>query len=139
MSRRTFFSFLRQHRWVGTAGFGGSYSPSAQREKWEIHPVFPYFRTFACAKISRRISLPHDAVLPYLSSFQTKAPLHFKMQRGCLFHPLCFVCLFRISIRDFHNHFQTIGQFAAFQFVPADDGDSKLGSTVPCCGIALSG
>ena len=35
---------------MGTAGFGGSFSPIVQYEKWEIHPVFPHFHTFTCVK-----------------------------------------------------------------------------------------
>ena len=42
------------------------------------------------------------------------------------------------SIFDLHNHFQTIGQLAAFQFVPVNNGNSKLCGTVPGCGIAAS-
>ena len=39
-------SGLRQHRTMGTAGFGGSFAPIVQYEKWEIHPVFPHFPYF---------------------------------------------------------------------------------------------
>ncbi|MCI7573719.1 MAG: hypothetical protein MSS94_03095, partial [Clostridiales bacterium] len=39
-------SYLRQHRTMGTAGFGGSFAPIVQYEKWEIHPVFPHFSYF---------------------------------------------------------------------------------------------
>ena len=38
--------FLRQHRTMGAAGFGGSFAPIVQYEKWEIHPVFPHFPYF---------------------------------------------------------------------------------------------
>ena len=31
---------------MGTAGFGGSFAPIVQYEKWEIHPVFPHFSYF---------------------------------------------------------------------------------------------
>ena len=37
---------LGQHRTMGTAGFGGSFAPIVQYEKWEIHPVFPHFSYF---------------------------------------------------------------------------------------------
>ena len=37
---------LRQHRTMGAAGFGGSFEPSAQFWKWEIHKVFPHFQNF---------------------------------------------------------------------------------------------
>ena len=37
---------LRQHRTMGAAGFGGSFVPIVQYEKWEIHPVFPHFPYF---------------------------------------------------------------------------------------------
>ena len=42
---KTIFS-LRQHRTMGAAGFGGSFAPIVQHEKWEIHPVFPHFPYF---------------------------------------------------------------------------------------------
>ena len=45
----------------------------------------------------------------------------------------------RLCIFDFHNHFQTIGKFSGFQFVPINNSNSKLRSTVPGCGIATSG
>ena len=31
---------------MGAAGFGGSFAPIVQHEKWEIHPVFPHFPYF---------------------------------------------------------------------------------------------
>ena len=31
---------------MGAAGFGGSFAPIVQYEKWEIHPVFPHFPYF---------------------------------------------------------------------------------------------
>ena len=31
---------------MGAAGFGASFAPIAQYEKWEIHPVFPHFPYF---------------------------------------------------------------------------------------------
>ena len=31
---------------MGVAGFGGSFAPIVQYEKWEIHPVFPHFPYF---------------------------------------------------------------------------------------------
>ena len=31
---------------MGAAGFGGSFAPIVQHEKWEIHPVFPHFSYF---------------------------------------------------------------------------------------------
>ena len=37
---------LGQHRTMGAAGFGGSFAPIVQYEKWEIHPVFPHFPYF---------------------------------------------------------------------------------------------
>ncbi len=37
---------IRQHRTMGAAGFGGSFAPIVQYEKWEIHPVFPHFPYF---------------------------------------------------------------------------------------------
>ena len=37
---------LGQHRTMGAAGFGGSFAPIVQYEKWEIHPVFPHFSYF---------------------------------------------------------------------------------------------
>ena len=55
---------LGQHRTMGTAGFGGSFAPIVQFEKWEIHPVFPRFSYFRLCQNTGRISLPHYAVLP---------------------------------------------------------------------------
>ena len=43
------------------------------------------------------------------------------------------------SIFDLHNHFQTIGQLAAFQFIPVNNGNSKLRGTVPSCGVTPPG
>ena len=37
---------LRQHRTMDAAGFGGSFAPIVQYEKWEIHKVFPHFPYF---------------------------------------------------------------------------------------------
>ena len=31
---------------MGAAGFGGSFVPTVQYEKWEIHKVFPHFSYF---------------------------------------------------------------------------------------------
>ena len=31
---------------MGAAGFGGSFTPIVQYEKWEIHKVFPHFPYF---------------------------------------------------------------------------------------------
>ena len=31
---------------MGAAGFGGSFAPIVQYEKWEIHKVFPHFPYF---------------------------------------------------------------------------------------------
>ena len=31
---------------MGAAGFGGSFAPIVQYEKWEIHRVFPHFPYF---------------------------------------------------------------------------------------------
>ena len=39
-------SALRQHRTMGAAGFGGSFAPIVQYEKWEIQKVFPHFPYF---------------------------------------------------------------------------------------------
>ena len=38
--------YLRQHRIMEAADFGGSFAPIVQYEKWEIHPVFPHFSYF---------------------------------------------------------------------------------------------
>ena len=55
---------LRQHRTMETAGFGGSFVPIVQYEKWGIHPVFPRFPYYRSGQNTGRISLPHYAVLP---------------------------------------------------------------------------
>ena len=44
-----------------------------------------------------------------------------------------------LSILDFHNHLQTIGKFSGFQFISINNSNSKLGGTVPGCGIAPTG
>ncbi len=50
---------LRQHRTMGTAGFGGSFAPIVQYEKWEIHPVFPHFSYFRlCQNLSPNLLAP---------------------------------------------------------------------------------
>ena len=50
---------FRQHRTMGTAGFGGSFAPIAQHEKWEIHPVFPHFSCFRlCQNLSPNLLAP---------------------------------------------------------------------------------
>ncbi|MDY4490728.1 MAG: hypothetical protein SPE19_09420 [Candidatus Faecousia sp.] len=50
---------LGQHRTMGTAGFGGSFAPIVQYEKWEIHPVFPHFSYFRlCQNISPNLLAP---------------------------------------------------------------------------------
>ena len=50
---------LGQHRTMGTAGFGGSFVPSAQYEKWEIHPVFPHFSYFRlCQNLAPNLLAP---------------------------------------------------------------------------------
>ena len=45
-TRRFMIFILRQHRTMRTAGFGGSFAPIVQYEKWGIHPVFPHFSYF---------------------------------------------------------------------------------------------
>ena len=53
------FGFLRQHRTMETAGFGGSFAPIVQYEKWEIHPVFPHFSYFRlCQNLSPNLLAP---------------------------------------------------------------------------------
>ena len=50
---------LGQHRTMGTAGFGGSFAPIVQHEKWEIHPVFPHFSYFRlCQNLSPNLLAP---------------------------------------------------------------------------------
>ena len=44
---------------MGAAGFGGSFAPIVQYEKWEIHPVFPHFSYFRlCQKLSPNLLAP---------------------------------------------------------------------------------
>ena len=48
-----------QHRTMGTAGFGGSFAPIVQYEKWEIHPVFPHFSYFRlCQNLAPNLLAP---------------------------------------------------------------------------------
>ena len=50
---------LWQHRIMGAAGFGGSFAPIVQHEKWEIHSVFPHFSYFRlCQKLSPNLLAP---------------------------------------------------------------------------------
>ena len=64
MPRHELSGLLRQHRTMGAAGFGGSFAPIVQHEKWEIRPVFPHFPYFRSGQNTGRISLPHYAVQP---------------------------------------------------------------------------
>ena len=58
---------------MGTAGFGGSFAPSAQYEKWEIHPVFPHFSYFRlCQNLSPNLLAP---LCGAALSFQSHSPL----------------------------------------------------------------
>lgn len=44
---------------MGAAGFGGSFAPIVQYEKWEIHPVFPHFSYFRlCQNLSPNLLAP---------------------------------------------------------------------------------
>ena len=44
---------------MGTAGFGRSFAPIVQYEKWEIHPVFPHFPYFRlCQNLSPNLLAP---------------------------------------------------------------------------------
>ncbi|MDY2556954.1 MAG: hypothetical protein SOW29_01190, partial [Candidatus Faecousia sp.] len=56
---------LGQHRTMGTAGFGGSFPQARSTKNGKYIQYSRIFHAFTCAKISRRISLPHYAVLPY--------------------------------------------------------------------------
>ena len=58
------YYILRQHRTMGAASFGGSFAPIVQYENGKYTEYSRIFHTFAWVKISRRISLPHYAVLP---------------------------------------------------------------------------
>ena len=50
---------LRQHRTMRTAGFGGSFAPIVQYEKWGIHPVFPHFSYFRlCQNLAPNLLAP---------------------------------------------------------------------------------
>ncbi len=46
LSHEIFRTISGQHRTMGAAGFGGSFAPIVQYEKWEIHKVFPHFPYF---------------------------------------------------------------------------------------------
>ena len=49
---------------MGAAGFGGSFAPIVQYEKWEIHPVFPHFSYFRlCQNLSPNLLAPLAAVM----------------------------------------------------------------------------
>ena len=62
-----FECILRQPRTMGTAGFGGSFAPIVQYEKWEIHPVFPHFPYFRlCQNLSPNLLAPLCGAALYL-------------------------------------------------------------------------
>ena len=77
----------------------------------------------------------------YLSSFLTKMkpPLQSKCSGGFYVIHYVLPIFSGLSIFDFHNHFQTIDQFTGFQFVPVNNGNSKLRGTVPGCCVAPFG
>ena len=63
--RQVVFLLLQgQHRAMGAADFGGSFVPIVQYKNGKYIQYSRIFHTFAWSKISRRISLPHYAVLP---------------------------------------------------------------------------
>ena len=51
----------------------------------------------------------------------------------------CMILISSGHIIDLHDHLESMDQFAGFQFVPVDDGDSELGGAVAGCGIAPPG
>ena len=58
-SEKAAASALGQHRTMGTTGFGASFAPIVQYEKWEIHPLFPHFSYFRlCQNLSPNLLAP---------------------------------------------------------------------------------
>ena len=55
---------------MGNAGFGGSFDPIVQYEKWEIHPVFPHFSYFRSGQnLSPNLLVPLCGVALTISAF----------------------------------------------------------------------
>ena len=58
---------------MGNAGFGGSFDPIVQYEKWEIHPVFPHFPYFRlCQNLSPNLLAPLCGVALNLKHYSMK-------------------------------------------------------------------
>ena len=58
---------------MGNAGFGGSFDPIVQYEKWEIHPVFPHFPYFRlCQNLSPNLLSPLCGVALNLKHYSMK-------------------------------------------------------------------
>ena len=64
---------------MGNAGFGGSFDPIVQYEKWEIHPVFPHFPYFRlCQNLSPNLLAP---LCPHYNSFTGESKRHIENWR----------------------------------------------------------
>ena len=80
-----FINILGQHRTMGAAGFGGSFAPIVQYEKWEIHKVFPHFSYFRlCQNLSPNLLAPLCGValeishISYLISYISKKGVFYE-------------------------------------------------------------
>ena len=60
----TVYRYLGQHRIMGQGDSVGDFDPSESMKNGKYIQYSHIFHTFAWGKISRRISLPHYAVLP---------------------------------------------------------------------------
>ena len=79
-SRQNCYLLLRQHRTMGTAGFGGSFAPIVQYEKWEIHPVFPHFSYFRlCQNLAPNLLAPLCGAALTLHTRASLLTQHFKL------------------------------------------------------------
>ena len=91
-------SLLWQHRTMGAAGFGGSFAPIVQYEKWEIHPVFPHF--------------------PYFRSGQNLSPNLLSPLCGvALYHTWRYLALFSVRYCLRHNNtpHSVVSKFCYFE------------------------
>ena len=78
---------------MGTAGFGGSFAPIVQYEKWEIHPVFPHFSYFRlCQNLAPNLLAPLCGVALLLWS-----SIQFRMPASVAKYPMILLILLKID------------------------------------------
>ena len=89
---------------MGTAGFGGSFAPIVQYEKWEIHPVFPHFSYFRlCQNLSPNPLAPLcGAALGILEMYYPKGTSVNRLRLRD-FHPIECALTGRTPNREAHQ------------------------------------